>query len=306
MWMKVDDRMHSHRKTRAVTKSHPNKTRDVAPMGLWVAAGSWSAQNGTGGWVPEDELDRWDDDWRTLADRLVKGGYWWPEEHDGEPGYGFNDWEDYNPQDARDEAARSGEYGSHVRWHVKRQMVDPDCEHCPKEPLSDPHEDQDGGHDGAYVGPNGVANSSTRPHPSRPDPIPSSASAAADDARDGSEPDRFDEFWATYDKPVGRKKAAAKYRLALKKRGVTPDLLIDAARAYIASQRAKGKHREFTKDPTTWLNGEHWGDEDVSSNVHQMPARTPFPVNGTEAEQDAWVRAQPLPTDGAYYGGSVR
>lgn len=33
---------------------------------------------------------------------------------------------------------------------------------------------------------------------------------------------------------------------------------------------------------------------------------TAFPANGTEAEQDAWVKAQPLPTDGAYYGGSRR
>lgn len=32
----------------------------------------------------------------------------------------------------------------------------------------------------------------------------------------------------------------------------------------------------------------------------------PFPVNGTEAEQDEWVRNKPLPTDGAYYGGSAR
>ena len=32
----------------------------------------------------------------------------------------------------------------------------------------------------------------------------------------------------------------------------------------------------------------------------------PFPTDGTEAEKDAWVKAQPLPTDGAYYGGSRR
>ncbi|HET6627053.1 MAG TPA: hypothetical protein VFG63_11760 [Nocardioidaceae bacterium] len=31
-----------------------------------------------------------------------------------------------------------------------------------------------------------------------------------------------------------------------------------------------------------------------------------FPTNGTEAEKDAWVKAQPLPADGAYYGGSAR
>ena len=72
--------------------------------------------------------------------------------------------------------------------------------------------------------------------------------------------DRFDEFWDTYDKNLGRKKPRQN-RLALKKPGVTADLLIAAAAAYIEWQRAEGKHPQFTKDPATWLNGEHWTDE---------------------------------------------
>ena len=76
--------------------------------------------------------------------------------------------------------------------------------------------------------------------------------------------DRFDEFWDTYDKKVGRRKAEQKYRLALRKPGVTPELLINAAAAYIAWQRQNAKHPEFTKNPETWLNGEHWNDERVS------------------------------------------
>lgn len=73
--------------------------------------------------------------------------------------------------------------------------------------------------------------------------------------------DRFDEFWNAYDKKRGRKAAIAKYRLALKKPGVTPDLLIAAATDYIAWQNTEGKHPTFTKDPATWLTGEHWTDE---------------------------------------------
>jgi hypothetical protein len=42
---------------------------------------------------------------------------------------------------------------------------------------------------------------------------------------------------------------------------VTADLLVSAAAAYIAWQTAEGKHPQFTKHPTTWLNGEHWRDE---------------------------------------------
>lgn len=151
MWMKVDDGLHAHRKTRTVTKSHPTKSRDAGPMGVWVLAGSWAAQNGTDGWVPEDELDRYDDDWRALTDRLVRAGYWWPQERDGEPGYGFTDWHDYN--DPADLASKSGTYGNHVRWHVNEKRVEPDCEHCPKEPDSGADVPPDSGGDrGAISG----------------------------------------------------------------------------------------------------------------------------------------------------------
>lgn len=73
--------------------------------------------------------------------------------------------------------------------------------------------------------------------------------------------DRFEEFWDSYDKKVGRKKAHQKYRLALKKPDVTADTLIVAADKYVAAQKADGKHPEFTKDPATWLTGEHWEDQ---------------------------------------------
>lgn len=53
---------------------------------------------------------------------------------------------------------------------------------------------------------------------------------------------------------------------------------------------------------TQWLlNVPEW-QRSVSTG-RKGPA---FPVNGTEAEKDAWVKAQPLPVDGAYYGGSAR
>jgi hypothetical protein len=42
---------------------------------------------------------------------------------------------------------------------------------------------------------------------------------------------------------------------------VTDDLLIATAAAYITWQIAEGKHPTYTKDPTTWLHGEHWRDE---------------------------------------------
>jgi hypothetical protein len=186
MWMKIDDGLHAHRKTRRVTKSHQSKTRDASPMGIWALAGSWSAQNGTDGWVPEDELDRWDDDWRSLAGRLVRAGYWWPHERDGEAGYGFNDWLDYNPES--EAASRSGVFGNHVRWHANKGVVDPECEHCPKEPDHPdigPEDTPESGGDigGRSGGESGQASGRIAlpvpdPTPARPEPDPIASAAA--------------------------------------------------------------------------------------------------------------------------------
>jgi hypothetical protein len=82
---------------------------------------------------------------------------------------------------------------------------------------------------------------------------PADADSPADDG--------FDEFWRIYDKPNGKKLARQRWKTALRKRGVTAEQLTAAAEVYIANQRASGKHRQFTKDPAVWLNGEHWEDE---------------------------------------------
>jgi hypothetical protein len=276
MWMKIDDGLHAHRKTRAVTKSHPDKDRDSAPMGLWVLAGSWAARNNRDGWVPKDELDRWDDDWEALSGRLVRAGYWWPETRDGEDGYGFNDWQEWNNPDG---PSASGSFGNHVRWHVNKSVVKADCEHCPSEPDSAENEPdhrpeshptrpdhrpdiapESGGesHRDSLRDHRPESLTRTRPDPTRTQPEEQPPS------RKRSElelPDRFEEFWDAYANKVGRKKAETAYRAALKKPGVTVDRLITAAESYIAWQTSEGKHPQFTKHPATWLNGEHWTDE---------------------------------------------
>lgn len=180
MWMKIDDRLHTHRKTRAVLRSS-GKIRDAAPMGLWVLAGSWSAQNDTDGWVPTDELERFDDDWEALVRRLVAADFWWPEKRDGEDGYGFVDWTEWNT--TRERQSADGKFGNHKRWHVDRGMVKSGCEFCPQEPDSPPDSVPDiapesGGDRG------GESEIIALPDPTRPvpDPIPKSVSSANADA----------------------------------------------------------------------------------------------------------------------------
>lgn len=112
----------------------------------------------------------------------------------------------------------------------------------------------------------------------------------SDKSDDGFAPtsDRFDEFWDTYSHKVGRAKAEKAWRAALKKPGVTADLLIASAAAYVTWQMSEGKHPEFTKHPTTWLHGEHWTDERPSRPAPMSRTQQHLRVaEKLQAEQDA-------------------
>jgi hypothetical protein len=71
----------------------------------------------------------------------------------------------------------------------------------------------------------------------------------------------FDRFWQVYDRKVERKAAREAWGKALKKPGVTADLLVDAAAAYVAEQRRQGKHPTYTIHAARWLRNERWNDE---------------------------------------------
>jgi hypothetical protein len=303
MWMKIDDGLHAHRKTRAVLKSGTGKDRDSAPMGLWVLAGSWAARNNRDGWVPLDELDRFDDNWKELSGRLVAAGYWWPEQRDGEDGYGFNDWQEWNNPDG---ASASGSFGNHVRWHVQKGVVKPGCEHCPEEPEDDdpiapisPRPRPDDRPDIAPESGTRSGRDSLRDHRpdsltrTRPDPTRTRPEETPSPKGDDTEPDSFGDFWDAYDHKVGRKKALTAYRVALRKPGVTSDLLLAAAVAYIDWQRREGKHPQFTKHASTWLTGEHWRDERVGRQPPQTRVGAHLALARQLAEQE-----QPLPQIG--------
>lgn len=125
-WFKVDDKLHDHYKARRAGK---------AAMGVWVLAGSWSADNLTDGFIPAYVLARWGT--KVDANRLVEAGLWIPETYRQESGWRFRDWQDYQPtatdvKQIRAESAQGGAYGNHLRWHVKRGVVNPECVYCQK------------------------------------------------------------------------------------------------------------------------------------------------------------------------------
>jgi len=114
-WFKVDDKLHDHRKTRAAGK---------AAMGVWVLAGSWSADNLTDGFIPVSVLSRWGT--RADANRLVAAGLWTQAEQDGEKGWRFHQWTDLQPSRAqklaeREARAEAGRAGGRASGRSRRQ-----------------------------------------------------------------------------------------------------------------------------------------------------------------------------------------
>lgn len=101
-WFKVDDHLATHSKVARA---------GLAAMGLWVKAGSWSAQHLTDGHVPAEVLGLLGAT-RKHADALVKADLWTAEPD----GYRFRDWFDYQPtaeksaevREKRREAGRKG------------------------------------------------------------------------------------------------------------------------------------------------------------------------------------------------------
>lgn len=72
-----------------------------------------------------------------------------------------------------------------------------------------------------------------------------------------TEPDRFEEFWVTYPRKVGKQKAIAKFKAASKR--ATQQEVIDGANA-LANDPNLPEPR-FIPHPTTWLERNGWEDE---------------------------------------------
>lgn len=214
-WLKVDDHLHSHRKAmRAGTEA----------MGLWVLAGSWSAAEESDGWVPAYVLPRLvGGTGEALAERLVAAGLWHPDVVDGEDGYRFHAWDEYQPtreqldrkrEEQRERMRRARSQGGSVRAHNTRSAR------------------------------------SVTPTPTRPDPTNNNTSADAAD---------FDAFWAEYPRKIGKAAAAKAYAKA--HRDTPADTILAGLRNAVAVWAASRTEERFIPHASTWLNGGRWTDE---------------------------------------------
>ena len=163
-WFKVDDGFNNNRKVKELKRGGER----LRAIGLWTLSGSYSADEGLGGLVPESIVTEWGATKRDV-DALIRVGLW--ERIEGAAA-AFHDWDHYQPDAATLAAQRakesvSGQLGNHRRWHIKRGIAVPDCEFCYRVPDQEP----DGGPD-TYPesGANRVSVGSPSPVPV-PDPI---------------------------------------------------------------------------------------------------------------------------------------
>lgn len=106
-WFKVDDGFWSHPKVIACP---------LPAIGLWVRAGSWSAQQLTDGVIPRVALQMLGARPKDAA-ALVTAGLWVVEGQ----GWRFHDWETYQPTRATVEAERAATAARVAAWRQRKR-----------------------------------------------------------------------------------------------------------------------------------------------------------------------------------------
>lgn len=77
-------------------------------------------------------------------------------------------------------------------------------------------------------------------------------------------PDDFEEFWRIYPRHEDKKKAFKVWQTALKNGAIADEIIAGAAR--YAKYRA-GEPEQYTKHPSTWLNGDCWENEYSTAGI---------------------------------------
>jgi hypothetical protein len=224
MWFKVDDHLHASRKAAKA---------GVPAMGLWVLAGSWSAAEELDGFVPSYMVARLGAD-QSAAESLVASGLWHPHEHEGEDGYQFHQWEEYQPTRAQLEVKRE-----EARVRMKRVRDEAERKRREAEERGD------------SVRANSPRSSrSVTPTPTRPDPKENT------NAADAAE---FDAFWKQYPRKIGKTAASKAYTKARK--DVSAEVIATGLENAKAVWFASNTEERFIPHAATWLNGGRWEDE---------------------------------------------
>ena len=163
-WYKVDDRLPTSRKVLRIPRE-----RRVAAIGVWTLAGAWSAHDLTDGFIPAYMIEEWGG-CETDADALVEAGLWERAEDDGDAGFQFVNWGEYQPLKADVEAARERE-----REKKRRQRRDSSGKFAGQGTVPKVSPGDNGGTPRGLPTDDGGESAvpvPARPGPARPDPTP--------------------------------------------------------------------------------------------------------------------------------------
>lgn len=95
-------------------------------------------------------------------------------------------------------------------------------------------------------------------------------------------PIEFEQFWQTYPRKTGKRKAYAAWRKARRKTNNT--FLIAKASRYAADPN---REPGYTLTPANWLDGEHWDDDPLPAKPEPTARPSPSAWNRSQANQDA-------------------
>ena len=246
-WFRVDDNLCGNKKPRRA---------GLPAMGLWTIAGSYSSQQGLGGFIPQWYVETWPSGVK-LAAKLVEVGLWVPSEFDGDAGWEFHDWEQCNPSRAKVEQDRSA---ARKRMRVRRSG---EQDECSEDVRANTHRTDGGCSDGVLAGAH-TGTAAARPVPALP--VPKTISPTADRA--------FEQFWAAYPLHVGKAAAQKAFVKAQREVGHVP-LIAGALRFRSDPNREPG----FTPHASTWLNAGRWDDDPLPSRAPVLRAVAGNPAN---------------------------
>lgn len=252
---------------------------------LWVHSVAWAKSRGSDGLAPPGRIARTWDAPRGCLDELVAARLWHVRGHDcGEcrqpPAgqiviHGYLSW-----QDSKEDLERLSERGRKAaagRWTRGNAASEPPEMHEAMQQAMQENRDRERLKASSEPGGSNQSESPALPLAVEEAPVrgprPRSQAAAVDA--------EFDVWWELWPRKDAKGQARTAYRAARKKVGA--DVLLGALRVQEPLLRAR-KAEGFCPLPSTWLNGERWGDE-VS-----RPEESPEFL----AEVDRWLELHPL------------
>ena len=108
------------------------------------------------------------------------------------------------------------------------------------------------------------------------------AEPAPQESADEDYPIEFEQFWQTYPRHAGKRKAYAAWRKARRKTNNT--FLLAKAQQYAADPN---REPGYTLTPANWLDGEHWDDDPLPAKPEPTARPSPSAWNRSQANQDA-------------------